>query len=126
MHVYARRIRTLYYARDLIGNMCAAFIVRFYSQIFATCSEHVYSEYFQKSSETIARQGEQATAHTRTRERARHAAETARTEKINEAERDRARRSTQTADAILLCIVHIYIANMHSSLTLAPQCTAFA
>ena len=64
-------------ARDLIGNTCAAFIVRFYSQIFATCSEHVYSEYFQKSSETIARQGKQATAHTRTRERARRAAETA-------------------------------------------------
>ena len=64
------------------------------------------SEYFRKSSETITRQGNRL-LHTQEWETA-------------EAERDRARHSTQrlqSADAlifinILLCTVHIYIANM--------------
>ena len=67
MYIQCTRTRAIYehYAHDLSGNMCARF--RFYSQIFAACSEHVYSECFHKSPETIARK-KQATAHTRTRE----------------------------------------------------------
>ena len=103
-----------HYARDLIGNTCA----RFYS-CFAACSEHVYSEYFQKSSETIARQAKQATAHTRTRERARCVAETAeqKQEILTKRREIGLGALPRLPMHILLCIVHIYIANMQYNYT---------
>ena len=109
-YVQCTRTRAAYghYERDLIGNMCAAFIVRFYSQIFATCSEHVCSEYFQRALKPSNTRKTGYCAPENERESPTCGRNSrAKAEKINEAERDRARRSTQTADAyinILLCI----------------------